>query len=94
MLEASDRAHQSAAAEQKGVRQLGGIASGEPTLLEPTDKPPAIATAEQHGARELGDLPQAAQTYVRTLEEMSGARISAVGVGPGREQTVQVHDLL
>ena len=45
-------------------------------------------------ARELGDLPAAAQSYVAALEAMSGARISAVGVGPGREQTIQVHDLL
>ncbi len=46
------------------------------------------------GARELSDLPQAAQDYVRALEDMSGARISAIGVGPGRDQTVTVHDLL
>ena len=37
---------------------------------------------------------QRAQAYVAALEEMSGARISAIGVGPGREQTVVVHDLL
>ena len=38
--------------------------------------------------RSLEELPAAAQRYVRRLEELSGARISAIGVGPGREQTV------
>ncbi|GAA2017311.1 adenylosuccinate synthase [Pseudokineococcus marinus] len=46
------------------------------------------------GAREWSDLPAAAQRYVEALEEMSGARISVVGVGPGREQSVVRHDLL
>jgi len=31
---------------------------------------------------------------VRVLEAMSGSRISAIGVGPGREEIVQLHDLL
>ena len=35
-----------------------------------------------------------AQAYVAFLEERSGARISAVGVGPERDQTVVLHDLL
>jgi adenylosuccinate synthase len=51
-------------------------------------------TEDITGARELGDLPAAARDYVRTLEDMSGARISAVGVGPGREQTLQLHPLV
>lgn len=46
------------------------------------------------GARELSDLPANAQAYVRELDAISGSRISAIGVGPGREQTVVVHDLL
>ncbi|WP_308797519.1 adenylosuccinate synthase [Agromyces silvae] len=46
------------------------------------------------GARELSDLPANAQSYVRELEAMSGSRISAIGVGPERDQIVQVHDLL
>ena len=32
------------------------------------------------------DLPANAQDYVLALEEMSGARISAIGVGPGRDE--------
>jgi adenylosuccinate synthase len=46
------------------------------------------------GARSLDDLPKNAQRYVGTLEELSGARISAIGVGPGRDETVVVRDLL
>ncbi|WP_432534500.1 adenylosuccinate synthase [Kineococcus arenarius] len=46
------------------------------------------------GARSVNDLPKNAQRYVEALEELSGARISAVGVGPDREQTVVRHDLL
>ncbi|WP_217135785.1 adenylosuccinate synthase [Leucobacter chinensis] len=44
--------------------------------------------------REFADLPENAQAYIRALEAMSGARISAVGVGPEREQVVELHDLL
>lgn len=46
------------------------------------------------GARRWEDLPPAAQRYVEALEEMSGARISVLGVGPGREQSVVRHDLV
>lgn len=44
--------------------------------------------------RSFDDLPVNAQRYVLALEEMSGARISAIGVGPGREATIVRHDLL
>ena len=46
------------------------------------------------GARTLTDLPANARAYVDFLEERSGTRISAIGVGPEREQTVLVHDLI
>jgi adenylosuccinate synthase len=46
------------------------------------------------GARTLADLPENARAYVERVEELSGARISAVGVGPERDATVVVHDLL
>lgn len=46
------------------------------------------------GAREFSDLPQAAQDYVLALEAISGSRISAIGVGPGRDAIVVRHDLL
>jgi adenylosuccinate synthase len=46
------------------------------------------------GARSFEDLPQAAQDYVLAVEAMSGARISVLGVGPGRDEVVVRHDLL
>jgi adenylosuccinate synthase len=46
------------------------------------------------GCRTLDDLPKAAQAYIKALEEMSGRPFSAIGVGPGRDQTVVVHDLV
>jgi adenylosuccinate synthase len=46
------------------------------------------------GARSLSDLPAAARAYVRAVEDMCGAPISAVGVGPGRDQTIVVRDLV
>lgn len=46
------------------------------------------------GIREFDDLPKAAQEYVLALEGMSGARISAIGVGPSRDAIVTRHALL
>ncbi len=45
-------------------------------------------------ARDFDDLPKNAQAYVLALEEMSGARISAVGVGQDRDATIVRHDLI
>ncbi len=45
-------------------------------------------------ARAFEDLPKTAQEYVLALEKMSGSRISTIGVGPDREQTIVRHDLL
>jgi adenylosuccinate synthase len=44
------------------------------------------------GCRTFDELPKNAQVYVKALEEISGAMIWGVGVGPGREQTLVVHD--
>jgi adenylosuccinate synthase len=44
------------------------------------------------GCRTFEDLPKNAQVYVQALEEMSGAPFWAVGVGPGREETVIVRE--
>ncbi|MGD8169543.1 adenylosuccinate synthase [Herbiconiux sp. P16] len=51
-------------------------------------------TEDITGARTFDDLPPAAQRYVLALEEMSGSRISAIGVGPSRDAIVVRHDLL
>ena len=40
------------------------------------------------------DLPKAAQDYVKAIEELSGAPVSAIGVGPRRDQTLQLRPLL
>ncbi|MFC6011288.1 adenylosuccinate synthase [Nocardia lasii] len=45
-------------------------------------------------ARTFEELPATAQAYVLRLEELSGARISCIGVGPGRDQTIVRHDVL
>ena len=42
------------------------------------------------GCRTFDELPKEAQTYVRAVESLSGARISAIGVGPERSQIVQL----
>ncbi|RPF27221.1 MULTISPECIES: adenylosuccinate synthase [Georgenia] len=44
--------------------------------------------------RRFEDLPENARRYVLALEEMSGTRVSSIGVGPDREATIVRHDLL
>jgi adenylosuccinate synthase len=44
--------------------------------------------------RSLEELPPNCQAYVAALEKMSGARISVIGVGPGRDESIVLHDLL
>ena len=44
--------------------------------------------------RNFEDLPQKAQDYVLRLEELSGAPISYIGVGPGRDQTIVRNDVM
>lgn len=46
------------------------------------------------GAKTLADLPANAQSYVKFLEDISGTRISAIGVGQDRDATISLHDLL
>ncbi len=51
--------------------------------------------SEQIGeARSFDDLPANARAYVRRIEELAGAPVSAIGVGPGRDQTLVLRDLL
>ena len=45
-------------------------------------------------ARTLDELPPNARAYIAAVEEMIGAPICAVGVGPRRDQTLQLRDLL
>jgi adenylosuccinate synthase len=46
------------------------------------------------GCRTFEELPKNCQRYVRRLEELVGTQLSGIGVGPGREQVVMLHDLL
>ena len=53
-------------------------------------------TNENVGSGEL-DLPEQQMhttAYVHRLEELIGCRISGIGVGPGREQSVAINDLI
>ncbi len=45
-------------------------------------------------ARELAALPSKARAYVLALQDMIGAPVAAVGVGPRRDQTIQLRPLL
>ena len=45
-------------------------------------------------AKSIDDLPVNAREYVKFLEKISGAPISAIGVGPGRDETIVVRNLI
>ncbi|GAB3280412.1 adenylosuccinate synthase [Sinomonas notoginsengisoli] len=51
-------------------------------------------TEDISGARTLDELPANARDYVLALEKLSGTRFSALGVGPDRDQTIVVRDLI
>ena len=44
--------------------------------------------------RTFDELPATAQSYILKLEELSGCRISAIGVGPARDAIIVRHDML
>ncbi|APT89594.1 adenylosuccinate synthetase [Corynebacterium frankenforstense DSM 45800] len=46
------------------------------------------------GCRTFEELPQRAQDYLHRIEELSGCRISYVGVGPGRDETIVINDVM
>jgi adenylosuccinate synthase len=46
------------------------------------------------GCRTFEELPENAQRYVLRVEELIGARVSAIGVGPGRHEIIERHSLL
>ena len=39
-------------------------------------------------ARKFSDLPTNAQKYVKKIAELTGAKLTIVSIGPGREQTI------
>ena len=46
------------------------------------------------GARTFEDLPANARAYVKVLEDISGAPMSAIGVGQDRNATIVINDLI
>jgi len=46
------------------------------------------------GARKFEELPANARDYVSRIEEIAGAQVSCIGVGPGREQTIVRRDVV
>ncbi|WP_303323776.1 adenylosuccinate synthase [Actinomyces radicidentis] len=51
-------------------------------------------TEDITGVRRFEDLPVNAQRYVERIEELARVRVSAIGVGAGREATIVRHELL
>jgi adenylosuccinate synthase len=51
-------------------------------------------TEDISACRSFDDLPKNTQAYVNRLEELCGAPISGIGVGPDREQSIVIRDLL
>jgi adenylosuccinate synthase len=51
-------------------------------------------TEDISAARTLDDLPANARAYLNYLQDVSGCRISAVGVGPRRDEIIPIHDLI
>ena len=45
------------------------------------------------GCRTFDELPANAQRYVERVEELIGARVSAIGVGPGRDEIIERHEM-
>ena len=73
-------------------------------LDEPPTDPDDLARAEPvylklpgwerlpSDARDVTDLPDAARSYVETIERMAGVPFCLVSVGPDRAETIRLHD--
>jgi adenylosuccinate synthase len=51
-------------------------------------------TEDITAARSMAELPRNARDYVAALEQMINAPISVIGVGPGRDESIVVRDLI
>ena len=91
LRQAYDELYASDAAFRQQVHELLGVA-----LPEAVGKPPqeGLRLAGITGARTFDELPLEAQDYVLALEEMSGTRISVIGVGAARDAVIVRHDLV
>ncbi len=45
-------------------------------------------SADISGARRMSDLPAEARQYINQIQEIVGAPITAIGVGPARDQVI------
>ena len=41
-------------------------------------------------ARKFSELPPKARAYVKKISELTGAKLSIVSIGPGRDQTIRL----
>jgi adenylosuccinate synthase len=51
-------------------------------------------TEDITGCRSFDDLPKNTRRYVERIEELCGARVSGIGVGPDREQSIVINSLI
>ena len=79
-----------------GGRQVDGwpVTEREVEVAEPVYESMPGWTEDISQARHFDDLPANCQAYVRRLETLIGCRISGIGVGPGRDQSIILNKLL
>ena len=82
-----------------GIALAVTACSGDITTVEQAEaqvrvKQQAVDTATEEFAAASAAFCVNAEDYVLALEEMSGTRISVLGVGPERDQVIVRHDLL
>jgi adenylosuccinate synthase len=51
-------------------------------------------TEDITSCRTFEELPANARAYILRVEELIGSRVSAIGVGPGRDEIIERHSLL
>ena len=79
-----------------GYRLNGQVIDYPPATISDIEKCEPIYETHQgwkqdlSGIRSYADLPPLAKAYLDRLAELAGARISLVGIGPSREQTLIV----
>ena len=81
---------------QIGGRRIDGwpVTEREVESAEPVYESLPGWTEDISQARCFDDLPVNCQAYVRRLETLIGCRISGIGVGPGRDQSIILNKLL
>ena len=77
-----------------GYRYQGGVLDEIPASLEVMEQCTPIYeelpgwTEDITGAKSLAELPENARNYVKRVEELSGAEVVLVSVGPRRDETI------